>query len=134
MKILFIIRGTSGSGKSTLAKLLTKNNVSADDYPGLYRNGRYQFELREKAHNWCYDIVKGYVNQSLSVVAVHNTFTSLQYVKPYIELGQMYGYQNIIIRSEGNYGNVHGVPTEILINQQEKYQLYGEIKPKYRVK
>lgn len=134
MKILFIIRGTSGSGKSTLAKLLTKNNVSADDYPGLYRNGKYQFKLQQKAHDWCFDLCVAMLKKSCPVVAIHNTFTKLKYIDRYIKAAEIYGYKVVIIRTEGNYGNIHGVPTEVLIDQEEKYELYGEIKPKYKVK
>lgn len=133
MKILFIIRGTSGSGKSKLAKLLTKNNVSADDYPGLYRNGKYQFKLQQKAHDWCFDLCVAMLKKSLPVIAVHNTFTQLKYLDRYIKAAEIYGYKVVIIRTEGNYGNIHGVPTEVLIDQEEKYELYGRINPVYRV-
>ena len=133
MKILFLIRGTSGSGKSTLAKLLTKNQVTADDYPGLYRNGKYQFKLQEKAHDWCFDLCVAMLKKSLPVVAVHNTFTQIKYLDRYIKAGQTHGYKIIVIRTEGNYGNIHGVPIEVLIDQEEKYQLYGEIKPTYKL-
>lgn len=133
MKILFIIRGTSGSGKSNLAKLLTKNNVSADDYPGLYRNGKYQFKLQQKAHDWCFDLCVAMLKKSLPVIAVHNTFTQLKYLDRYIKAAEIYGYKVVIIRTEGNYGNIHGVPTEVLIDQEEKYELYGRINPVYRV-
>ena len=133
MKILFLIRGTSGSGKSTLAKLLTRNHVTADDYPGLYRNGKYQFKLQEKAHDWCFDLCVAMMKKSLPAIAVHNTFTQLKYLDRYIKAAQTYKYKIVVIRTEGNYGNVHGVPIEVLIDQEEKYQLYGEIKPIYRV-
>jgi len=133
MKILFLIRGTSGSGKSSLAKLLTKNQITADDCPGLYRNGKYQLNLQQKAHDWCFDLCVAMLKKALPVVAVHNTFTKLKYLDRYIQAGKNYGYKIIVIRTEGNYGNLHGVPIEVLIDQEEKYELYGEIKPSYSV-
>lgn len=133
MKILFLIRGTSGSGKTTLAKLLTKNNITADDYPDLYRNGKYQFKLQQKAHDWCFDLCVAMMKKSLPVIAIHNTFTQLKYLDRYIEAAKTHKYKVIVLRTEGNYGNVHGVPAEVLVDQEEKYELYGEIKIAYKL-
>jgi predicted kinase len=49
---LYILVGVPGSGKSTYAsKLATRRDIcEADNFPGLYVDGRLRFNLLEMAH------------------------------------------------------------------------------------
>ncbi|MDJ0579665.1 ATP-binding protein [Crocosphaera sp.] len=112
-KQLYLIRGASGSGKTTLAKTLTQNRViSADNYPGLYIDGKYQLHLQEQSHLWSIQETEKLLKSGANV-SVANTFSRKRYLSPYVELGKKYNYRVSIIHCEGNYGSVHNVPEEV---------------------
>lgn len=68
---IYIIRGVSGSGKSTLAGQLTPWNVAADDFPDLYKGGKYNADLQSASHRWCEKSVEDLMQQGRRVIAVH---------------------------------------------------------------
>jgi len=131
-RTLFLVRGTSGKGKTELAISLVGKQwvISADDYPGIYKNGIYQPQHQKESHQWCYDQTKQLMlERSKHSVAVANTFTKLAYIKPYIELAQRLGWVYQIIKCEalrdpdGNdFKSIHNVPPEVLQYQLDTFE------------
>jgi histidinol phosphatase-like enzyme len=127
-KTLIIIRGLPGAGKTTLAKMLTGFNVAADDMPGLYVDGKYQIELQARSHEWCREQVESWLSQDMSLVAVHNTFVSFEYTKPYVELAEKWGYAVQIIHCEGvkldgNYTkSIHDLPPALFESMRDRWE------------
>lgn len=130
-RTLYIIRGISGSGKSTLASALTRHNVAADNMPGLYVNGIYQFGLQQNSHRWCESQVERWMRQGKSTIGVHNTNTKRKYYESYINMAHHYGYVVQVIHAEAvilpdgsSPGNVHGVTEEILDRQRSSWEAH----------
>lgn len=122
-KTLYIIRGLPGAGKSTVAAALTPWNVAADDYPGLYSpSGLLNLELQSLSHQWCFAQVEKMLQRGRKKVAVHNTFTQLKYIEPYITLAEQYGYRVQIVHCEGNHGNIHNVPPEVMSRMKSSWE------------
>lgn len=122
-KILYIIRGVPGSGKSTLAHKLTDNVVEADQY--FYDDkGNYNWSADKlnQAHNWCYNTVKKYMEESRDKIAVANTFVKNRDYKRYVELAKEFGYKVDIRTCTGNYQNIHNVPDETVERMRSKFQ------------
>lgn len=128
MNTLYIIRGLPGAGKSTLAAAITANNVAADDYPGLYVNGKYNIELQKASHEWCFQEVKNYMELGVNVV-VHNTFVSKNFMQNYLDLAASYGYAVQIIHAEGVLVNdeyqqsTHSVPAPVFESMQQRWEI-----------
>ena len=88
-KVLYLIRGVSGSGKTTLANIITKVNVSADDYfTNKYGDYYYDQSKLKVAHEYCLHETEEYMKLDAIEVAVHNTFTRKWEMKPYYELAK----------------------------------------------
>ena len=128
---LYIIRGISGSGKSSLAKQITRWNVAADDFPGLYNGGSYNIQLQKFSHEWCEAQVERWMQQKKRQIAVHNTFVKPKYCQQYLELAAQYGYAVQVICTEavilpsGEYpGNIHNVTADVLERQQQNWQTF----------
>lgn len=129
MPTLYIIRGHSGSGKSTLGKTLCEHRTfSADDFFTDPETGEYKYD-RDKikqAHQWCYEQTKTCLKCHMDDphhpwdVAVANTFTRKWEYQPYIDLAQEYGYTPCIILMENDFGNVHNVPEEVVLQQKTR--------------
>lgn len=131
-KKVVICCGISGSGKSTMAKkILTehfKNHndlgiiCSADEY-WIRPDGLYDWNPKNigRAHDWCKQKFKWYLQEEYNLVIVDNTNLSKQERKPYEEMAAQHGYV-VEIRepdTEWKYNalecskrNVHGVPLE----------------------
>lgn len=130
MKTLYIVRGCPGNGKTTLAHKLVDGiaAVAADDMPGLYINSEYQQHLQKHSHEWCLNEVKKMMEDDLEEIAVHNTFTRIFYIKPYIELANRYGYSVHIIHSEavltasGRTTDTHNVPADVLVSMRNGWE------------
>ncbi len=128
MNTLYIIRGLPGAGKSTLAAAITPNNVAADDYPGLYVNGKYNIEQQKASHEWCFQKVKNYMELGVDV-AVHNTFVSKNFMQNYLDLAASYGYAVQIIQAEGVLVNgeyqksTHNVPAPVFESMQQRWEM-----------
>lgn len=109
---LTLIRGAPGSGKSTLAKAMVASgmadlHVEADMFfVGPDGEYRYDKDRIGDAHSWCLRQVADALMRGERVV-VSNTFTRAWEIAPYLAFGRPQ-----IIRCEGRYQNVHGVPDE----------------------
>lgn len=124
MKNLYLIRGVSGSGKSTLGKELAGEYCfAADDYFINQQNGQYNWDPAKlgAAHQRCIDNVERTMSKELGPIAVANTFTQLNDMKPYRELAAQYGYKLFILIADGDYENQHSVPLATLNKQSDSF-------------
>ncbi len=109
---LTLIRGAPGSGKSTLARAMVAAGMAdlhleADMYfTDLDGNYTYDHTKISEAHKWCVKETIEALAKGLRVV-VSNTFTRNWEMAPYFALGRPQ-----VIRCEGRFQNVHGVPSE----------------------
>jgi predicted ABC-type ATPase len=125
---VYILSSSSGGGKSTFAnqlKALDPDNtivVSADNY--FMRDGEYKFRASElsMAHKQCQRLFVEALKSGAKTVVVDNTNTRKREYKYYIEKAESFGYsvtRLIIDWNVGNYNDVHGVPSEVKVNQRK---------------
>lgn len=121
MSELVIIRGCPGSGKSTLAKDQYPNHIliEADQY-FISGDGSYRFDPSQIkcAHAWCQKMTLCLLNEGKDVV-VANTFTRLCELRPYLEMG----YPYTVVVAQGNFKNIHGVPSEVVNRMKANFEL-----------
>lgn len=151
MKELILIRGLPGSGKSTFARSInwvtaSPVHIEADfffcsmfdqptgpkaayDYDFYDTGNRDEFSYRfvpekvSEAHTWCQEATRFWLKKGRSVV-VSNTFTRRWEMQPYFDLAEKYGAQVTVIKCEGNYGNVHGVPDDVIKKMKDRWEEY----------
>lgn len=133
-KKVIIMCGLPGSGKSFLAKELQQEFfrstsdkvaiVSADNY-WLRPDGLYDWNAKYigRAHAWCQEKFKWFLQDEYDLVIVDNTNLSAQERKPYILLAEQYGYSHEVKEPETEWRynalecskrNTHGVPLATL--------------------
>ena len=127
---MFLIVGLPGSGKSTYAQRLKdekniKYHYEAD--MAMYEDGKYVFKRSKLpgAHAWC-QVMTELAMKEKECVIVSNTFLRKKEVKPYIDLANLYEYRIHLVRMTGNYGSIHGVPSNVYERMkliQEFYEL-----------
>lgn len=128
-KSLYIVRGLPGSGKSTLAESITPNYVEADMFHYKTIDGELVYDWKpqnlRKAHQWCYDQIKGMMEMGESKIAVSNTSTREKEFTEYIELAKEMGYRFFVLTTENYHGgeNHHDVPEGVLEAMEERYTL-----------
>jgi len=124
-KELFIIRGCPGSGKSTLAKKLVDEHLlfEADMY--FMKDGKYQYDKDKvgQAHGWCQMMVTHAMEDSMYPIAVANTFVKRWEMDCYYRLAKTFGYRVTEITVSGDYGNVHGVPVEVVQRMKANWEV-----------
>jgi predicted kinase len=128
---LILLRGLPGSGKTTLAKVLSENNTypvfSVDDYFTNEITGEYLFNFQNNhlAYKQCEMLTKDAMQQSISKVIVHNTFTTEWELEPYFKLASSYNYLLFVVTVENYHEqkNVHEVSDEQLQKMAEKYKV-----------
>jgi len=120
---LVLIRGLPGSGKSTLARLFEVLGYCCQeaDWYRTTPEGVYQYDRKdnERVHRLCLNETKILLDKGQRVV-VANTFIRLWELQPYLDLG----YPTTVLQTEGNYGNTHGVPEEVIATMRMKYEPY----------
>ena len=115
MASLYIIRGAPGSGKTTFGHRLRVGGLvryvySADDWM-VDADGNYSFSPRAlpKCHELCQTATESALLECEGV-AVCNTFTRIWEMQPYVDMAKRIECPLYVIRCEGNFENVHGVP------------------------
>lgn len=123
MTHLILVRGLPGSGKSTFGERMTQHSYrhyEADMY-FINEHGHYVF-CKDKigaAHKWCLDRTKAALLNGFDVI-VTNTFSRLWELKPYLELDTF----KQVITMNGNYGNIHTVPSEVIDAMRARWEPY----------
>jgi len=150
---VILVRGIPGSGKTTLVDAICDlffedpehkpfwlseriADFSADKYM-VDEGDNYAFNpyrLKE-CHQSCFrdfgSALFGALGDSgtaVNVLLVHNTFTQKWEMDPYVACCRGFGKHLIVVRCEGGFDNVHGVPAdkvEVMRNRMEPFE--GEI-------
>lgn len=123
MNTLFIIRGVPGTGKTTLGYAITPSTFAADDY-FTDEKGNYHFDPTklEEAHEACFQCVKKSMFMRHEKIAVTNTFTRRWEYDKYIKLAERMGYRVMMIALKHKFGNVHGVPEEVVARMEKRFE------------
>lgn len=125
---LILIRGLPGSGKTTLACRLKKHlqsikipttHFEADSF--FVDEDGYNFNpaLLGQAHAWCQCQAMEALAKK-QVVIVSNTFISEWEMSVYLSMAKVLNYDVITVRCDGEYDNIHSVPTEVLAGMKER--------------
>ncbi len=127
MTKLYIIRGIPGSGKTTLANTMFKHgmvdaHLEADMFM-VGSDGGYLFnpDLLSFAHDQCQRMT----NAALQVghkVAVSNTFIRKWEMQAYIEMAENHGAPVTVLVCQGDYENIHGVPSHKVQRMRDKFE------------
>lgn len=125
MNVLILVRGLPGSGKSTFAKKLMEIMSHEDfvhyeaDMYHIDETGKYVWkpENVKASHAWCRMQALTSLNEGRNVV-VSNTFTQEWEMEPYIDMWSPV----FVLRAEGNYQNIHGVPPETLEKMSARFE------------
>lgn len=119
-KKLYILFGVPGSGKTSRARDNNEINggvrYEADDYQGLYIDGRIQFRLLRNAHEWCQLQIKSAMKNSISKIYQSNTNLNPIDMIKYLKYAHQFGYCVKIIFPEK--GNILFYDTELSYDEQ----------------
>ena len=127
MAHLFIIRGLPGSGKSTFSLKLKEwgaSHLAFETDSFFYdKEGVYHFDASQlsTAHEYCQQNTFLCLSKGFNV-SVSNTFVRKWEMQPYINFCKEKGHTFTIITCEGDYGNVHGVPQEVVERMRQKWE------------
>lgn len=134
MRTLLLLVGCSGSGKSTLAAKLRSvykphqiEVCSADD-KFLNEGAIYQFDASQlgEAHRQCRTKAERAMRYGIPLVVVDNTNLTASDLFPYVALGERFDYEvrfkvfRPLSALELAERNVHGVPMDSIVLQQER--------------
>ena len=122
---LILIRGLPGSGKSTIAQELSYVGFKwfeADQY-FTDDDGDYHYDASKirQAHEWCQKLTSDALSSGYDVV-VSNTFTRRFEMQPYFDMCKMHGIKPNIIEMVGSFGNVHGVPDDVIEKMRNRWE------------
>ena len=142
MSVMILVRGIPGSGKTTFAEWyaqyqLRSKLMAADDY-FVNRKGHYDFNASRLpiAHEECQQLALQAMVVGKTPI-IHNTFTKLSEMRPYIEMAKDQGYglqicdvfdgdQDDITLTERN---VHEVPGDTIHRMRLRYSSMDEVIP-----
>jgi energy-coupling factor transporter ATP-binding protein EcfA2 len=137
-KDLLLIRGHPGCGKSTLAKVLVNNagnakEVATDDYM-VDEEGNYLFDWNKLSlcHGKCQVCVEDWMISGVDLIVVHNTFTGNWEMGAYFESAATHGYRVHVVKKEGEYGSIHGVPVGKINQMKRNYEPFDPKKVRKR--
>jgi len=86
-------------------------------------NGDYSFDpsrLKE-CHQKCQQEVEKILARG-DTVAVSNTFVKRWEMEPYFRVAEKHGHEVTVIRCEGNFPNVHGVPKSKVDSMKKNFE------------
>ena len=116
-----------GSGKSTFAKTLASAigavHLEADMwFTDACGNYNWFPEGAKQAHAWCQAECRAAIERGLPVI-VSNTFVRLWELEPYLRITS-----NVtVLHVQGNHGNVHHVPAEVVERMRNNFEEYPKI-------
>lgn len=125
---LYLIRGLPGSGKSTFAKMLAWSikgqHYEADMWHMVGEEYLWRQSEVHASHQWCQARAEKAMEGGANVV-VSNTFTTEKELKPYLDLGEQYGYTVTVMIIENRHGSssVHGVPEETMTKMRNRFSV-----------
>jgi hypothetical protein len=96
-KKLYILVGVPGSGKSTYANKTKAHICEADNFPGLYVDGKIKFSLLEMAHVYCRMCVEERMKVGLEEIIQSNTNLDISTLVSYVKLAEKYEYEVHIV-------------------------------------
>jgi len=128
MNRLVLLRGLPGSGKSfEAARRLAAGLVDAvyetDDF--FLHNGVYHFDASAlaEAHAWNIARTEAYLRtQHNKILCVANTFVKRFEMQPYITIARRHRAAIEVLRCNGSYENVHGVPETIVAKRRKAWE------------
>lgn len=126
MKKMILIRGLPGSGKSYLGGIMVGYDLFHYETDKFWINpvtGDYEFDFAriKEAHQWCQDQVRGCLERGFSPI-VSNTFTTAFEMIPYFDMAKEFGIRPQVILCQGQFGNVHNVPDEVLAKMAGRFE------------
>ena len=95
---------------------------------GTIHYGPYEFDpdkLRD-AHDECQRKAFGAMSDGHALVVVHNTFTTMWEMTPYLSVAKLHDYSVQVIECKGNFGSVHGVPDETIDRMRARWEEYSD--------
>lgn len=137
---LYLIRSLPGGGKTFLARQLCKKfetakMFAADDY--FMSGQKYKFDASKLglAHDACYQNTRNCLDSG-NISVVHNTFTTYQEIKRYLELVDEFNCDYAVLEPDTEWCNnveecfkmnTHAVPLESIIRMKNRWQTTDEI-------
>lgn len=129
---LVLFRGLPGGGKTTAAKIwasgieddeLSRCIFAADDFFDERNSVGYDFDSRllSVAHAQC--ILRTYeCLKAKHSVGVHNTFTTVKEMQPYIFMAEALGVPVKVIHCTGSWKSTHNVPEHTINSMRARWE------------
>ncbi len=121
-----LIRGLPGSGKSTLAREIAELgyvHLETDQFFETEMGYEYRADRLGDAQAWCMEAVRRVLGNGGRVV-VSNVFTEVAHMADLLAMDQ----KAVVIRACGEFGSVHGVPSEVVESMRRRWQDFeGEV-------
>jgi len=120
MNILVLMQGASGSGKSTMAETIKAmleavgqevHICSTDDQFGVGADYKFDPTKIAEFHVKNQKLARHHLEWGASVI-VDNTNTQAWEAKPYVLMAEELGLKWFVVRCNGRFNNVHGVPPD----------------------
>lgn len=123
--MLTLIRGLPGSGKSTKAIAIARQTNAVHLETDMYfiEDMIYKFDATriKFAHEWCQAQALKALSENRHVV-VSNTFVKKWEMQAYYAMASTQGTEVCVLVANGNYGNIHGVPHEVVERMRANWE------------